>query len=775
MTTVRLCKECGARLPADAPEGLCPQCLMKQGVASQSGSSPEPKLESPDDTTTVSGLGGQAGESPIINRQSPIATLRYFGDYELLEEIARGGMGVVYKARQVSLNRIVAVKMILAGQLASEAEVKRFRTEAEAAAQLQHPNIVAVHEVGEHLGQHYFSMDFVVGTSLAARLGSEPLPIGEAVRWMKTIAEAVHFAHQRGIVHRDLKPANVLMDEFNRPRITDFGLAKRLDRAESITASGAIFGTPNYMSPEQAAGRQDIIGPAGDVFSLGAMLYEMITGRVPFHGSNLAETLSNILRKDPAPPGRLNPRVPPDLETICLKCLEKRSDWRYPTADALAKDLGRFLNHEAISARSASTSRKASRWLVSHPKILAALASGLLLALVWLGYGLWSENRLLAWEKDHPTEWKPASAWSSDQQSWWRLTVALIFLVAGLQDLLAKQTRKRVLTGRFIPPRVLSAFGLAGLGGAALSVYVGAAGIESWRWANHALPLAHARLTTEAAANAKLEQLRISEASQNEELKKVNQELDELGKQLTNAPRAGIPAIVEQLGTKLRQQTALIKSLVSASGEASAQLIAKNGRLLSGLSNPKQFEIKTLEKTAGMWSLGWFLSANALSVWICATLTLGAFRERRFAFYLSAQDEQTALSQAMMEQERTQAAEEARRIRTIRFLLIPVSLLLLNFPLFYWGQDEELSRKVVLLLGAAGAYLLALIASLQSWRSASRWHTLNRALLVLSALCALVALLHGPASLVGRGIGFGFASGAVLGSFIRWTRKRKSA
>ncbi len=276
--------------------------------------------------------------------------------------------------------------MILAGQLASEAEVKRFRTEAEAAAQLQHPNIVAIHEVGEHLGQHYFSMDFVVGTSLAARLGSEPLPIGEAVRWMKTIAEAVRFAHQRGIVHRDLKPANVLMDEFDQPRITDFGLAKRLDRAESMTASGTILGTPNYMSPEQAAGRQDMIGPAGDVFSLGAMLYETITGRVPFHGSNLAETLSNILRKDPVPPSRLNPRVPPDLETICLKCLEKRSDRRYPTADALAKDLGRFLSHEAISAKSVSTSRKASRWLVSHPKILAAMASGLLLALVWIGY-----------------------------------------------------------------------------------------------------------------------------------------------------------------------------------------------------------------------------------------------------------------------------------------------------------------------------------------------------------------------------------------------------
>jgi hypothetical protein len=455
-------------------------------------------------------------------------------------------------------------------------------------------------------------------------------------------------------------------------------------------------------------------------------------------------------------------------------CLEKRSDRRYPAADALAKDLGRFLHHEAISARSASTSLKASRWVVSHPKTLAGLASGLLLVLVWLGYGLWGENRLLTWEKEHPTELKPVSAWSADQQSWWMLTVPLVFLVAGLQDLLAKQTRRRVLSGRFISPQILSAFGLAGLAGAALSVYVGAVGVESWRWANHALPLARARFTAETAATAKLEQFRISEAAQSEKLKKVNQEINELVKELTNSSGASILPITQQLGTKLRQQAALAKSLAFANGEATAELIAKNGRVLSGFSNPRQFEIKTLEKTAGMWSLGWLLSANALSVWLCATLTLNAFREHRFAFYLSAQEEQNARSQAMLEQERTQAAEEARRIRTIRFLIIPVSLLLLTFPLFYWGQDEELSRKVVMLLGDAGAYLLALIASLQSWRSASPRHTLNRALLVLSALFTLAALFHGPAPLVGRGIGFGIASGAALGSFIRWTRKKKS-
>ncbi len=486
MDTTRICHQCQKPLPQNAPEGLCPECLARVALGSESAM--------PNTTININHLVGQAA---VGTAPSSLGSLRYFGDYELLEEIARGGMGVVYKARQVSLNRIVAVKMILAGQLASEAEVKRFRVEAEAAAQLQHPNIVSIHEVGEHEGQQYFSMDFVVGTSLAARLGNEPLPIGEAVRWMKTIAEAVHFAHERGIVHRDLKPANVLLDEAGQPRITDFGLAKCLERGEQITASDAILGTPAYMSPEQAAGRQDIIGPTSDVFSLGVMLYEMVTGRVPFRGSNLGDTLSQILQKQPLPPSQLNPRVPPDLETICLKCLEKRPDQRYSTAAAFAQDLGRFLNQEAISARPVGAAQKASRWLVSHPKTLAALASGLLIALVWLGCGLWSENLLLTWEKDHPTEIKPASEWTMDQKNWWTLTVPLMFLVTGLQDLLAKRTRKRVLTGRFVSPRTLSAFGLAGLVGVAWSVYAGVFGITSWRWANHALPLARAQFAAE--------------------------------------------------------------------------------------------------------------------------------------------------------------------------------------------------------------------------------------------------------------------------------------
>ena len=499
MDTIRICKQCRQPLPENAPEGLCPACLAKVALGSEPAA--------PGTGVPPASCPAEDSLPPSADSSSP-GRVRYFGDYELLEEIARGGMGVVYKARQVSLNRSVAVKMILAGQLAGEAEVKRFRTEAEAAAQLQHPNIVAIHEVGEHQGRHYFSMDFVAGTSLAARLAKGPLPIGEAARLMQTIAKAVHFAHQRGIVHRDLKPANVLLDELGQPHVTDFGLAKRLDRGQHLTVSGAILGTPDYMSPEQAAGRQDIVGPAGDVFSLGAMLCEMLTGRVPFRGSNLAETLSHILQDEPLRPSRLNPRVPPDLETICLKCLEKRPDRRYPTADALATDLGRFLNREAIAARPIAASRRVNRWFISHPQVLAALASGLLLALVWFGYGLWTENHILIWEKEHPTELEPASRWSNFEGL--AATLALLFLglMAGLADLLARRRRARVLTGRFISPRVLSAFALAGLAGVALSVCIGAAGIESWRWATHALPRARAELAQAVAADARARELR---------------------------------------------------------------------------------------------------------------------------------------------------------------------------------------------------------------------------------------------------------------------------
>ncbi len=288
--------------------------------------------------------------------------VRYFGDYELVEEIARGGMGVVYKARQVSLNRIVALKMILAGQLASEREVQRFYTEAQAAANLQHPNIVAIHEVGQHAGQHYFSMDYVAGKSLAQLVREKPFAGAQAARYVKTIADAIEYAHQHGTLHRDLKPANVLIDEFDQPRVTDFGLAKRIEGAPQLTSTGSLMGTPSYMPPEQARAHDGKVGPASDVYSLGAVLYELVIGRPPFLGESLVVTLNQVLNTDPVPPRLLNPEIPIDLETICLKCLQKEPAKRYESAARLADDLGRFLRHEPITARPVGQWERGWRW-----------------------------------------------------------------------------------------------------------------------------------------------------------------------------------------------------------------------------------------------------------------------------------------------------------------------------------------------------------------------------------------------------------------------------
>jgi serine/threonine protein kinase len=225
----------------------------------------------------------------------PGTTVRSFGDYELLEEVARGGMGVVYKARQVSLGRVVAVKMILAGELAGEADVQRFHAEARLAAGLQHPNIVAVHEVGEHDGRHYFSMDYVEGKSLADLVREQPLPPARAARYVSQVAEAIHYAHCQGTLHRDLKPGNVLIDAADQPRVTDFGLARRLDRDARLTATGAVVGTPSYMPPEQAAGQGAALGPTADVYALGAVLYELITGRPPFRAATVMDTRLQVM------------------------------------------------------------------------------------------------------------------------------------------------------------------------------------------------------------------------------------------------------------------------------------------------------------------------------------------------------------------------------------------------------------------------------------------------------------------------------------------------
>jgi hypothetical protein len=322
---------------------------------------------------------------------APGTTVRYFGDYELLEEVARGGMGVVYKARQVSLNRTVALKMILAGQLAGADDVKRFRAEAQVAAQLQHPHIVAIHEVGEHNGQHYFAMDYVEGRSLADAVRDQPLPPLQAARYVEQVAAAVEYAHQRGILHRDLKPANILLDADDRPRVTDFGLARQMQADRGLTATGAVVGTPSYMPPEQAAGKRDL-GPAADIYALGAVLYELVTGRPPFRAATPLDTLLQVMGAEPAPPRLLNPAVNRDLETIILKCLRKDPAKRYARAADLAADLRAFQEGRPIQARRPGPGERLARWLKTHRKSAAlATVAALLSALAVVGaLGAWS-------------------------------------------------------------------------------------------------------------------------------------------------------------------------------------------------------------------------------------------------------------------------------------------------------------------------------------------------------------------------------------------------
>jgi WD40 repeat protein/tRNA A-37 threonylcarbamoyl transferase component Bud32 len=328
--------------------------------------------------------------------------IRYFGDYELLEEIARGGMGVVYKARQMRLNRIVAVKMILEGALADDKAVRRFYTEAEAAANLQHPNIVAIHQVGEHEGQHYFSMDYVEGRSLTDVIGGKPLPPEQAAHYLMTVAKAIHYAHSRGILHRDLKPSNVLIDADGQPHITDFGLAKQVGSESSLTMTGIPMGSPSYMPPEQARGQFDRVDVRSDVYSLGAILYELLTGRAPFLAATAIETMRQVENEEPIPPRRLNQSLPVDLETICLKCLEKAMQKRYASAHELAADLRRFLSHEPIMARAVGPWEKTAKWARRRPAVAALIGVSILAALGFTIAGVWY-NAQLRTERDKAT------------------------------------------------------------------------------------------------------------------------------------------------------------------------------------------------------------------------------------------------------------------------------------------------------------------------------------------------------------------------------------
>jgi serine/threonine protein kinase/WD40 repeat protein len=335
---------------------------------------------------------------------SPGTTIRYFGDYELLEEIASGGMGVVYKARQISLNRPVAVKMILAGHLASESDVRRFQAEAEAAANLRHPGVVAIYEVGVHEGQHFYSMEYVEGRNLSQIIrdpAAPGLPAAKAAEYVRDMAEIVQYAHTQGVLHRDLKPSNVMIDTADRVRITDFGLAKRVGTGSDLTISGQIIGTPSYMSPEQAAAHHTLIGPSSDVYALGAILYELVTGRAPFRSDSAVETLRQVQQDDPVTPRLLSPQLPKDLETICLKCLEKEPRRRYDSAQEMADDLGRFLRGEPIRARSVSRLQRAWRWCKREP-VVAGLSAAVVISFIagtvvstLLVQSIWSRAALL--------------------------------------------------------------------------------------------------------------------------------------------------------------------------------------------------------------------------------------------------------------------------------------------------------------------------------------------------------------------------------------------
>ena len=315
------------------------------------------------------------------SESAALGILDRIGDYELIEEIARGGVGVVYKARQLSLGRVVALKVLLAGQFADPKARARFRAEAEAAARLKHPNIVTIYEVGEHDGQPFIVMEYVDGGTLAQRIAGEPLSATAAARYAVKIARAIEFAHQQGTLHRDLKPSNILIDAFDEPRVTDFGLAKQLGADSELTVTGQVLGSPSFMAPEQAAGDHAQIAAPTDVYALGAILYQLVIGRPPFQGYSTPSVLKQVERDEPLRPRRLNPSVPLDLDTVILKCLEKSPARRYASAQALADDLKRFLEDKPVLARPVGPLGRMWRWSRRNPAFATALLLLVMLAL----------------------------------------------------------------------------------------------------------------------------------------------------------------------------------------------------------------------------------------------------------------------------------------------------------------------------------------------------------------------------------------------------------
>ncbi len=411
-----------APAPADWP-GVCPVCGAPFEV-SPSNSRPPVRVRNHDDPDATLGaeeIPPDADDcgltlSPEVAVAAAVRTS--VPGYEILAELGRGGMGVVYKARHIELNRLVALKMILAGVHVSPRELARFRSEAAAVAALQHPNIVQIYEVGEHDGRPYFSLEFVDGGNLGQRLTGAPLPPRWSAQLIERLARTIHFAHQRGIVHRDLKPANILLGRVQSPRsmvqgpeqtadaelwtldlglwtikITDFGLAKQTQSGAALTQSGTVLGTPTYMAPEQALGKNREVGPASDIYALGAILYEMLAGRPPFRADTSLDTMLMVASEEPTPLSRLQPRLSRDLETICLKCLHKEPWKRYPTAEALADDLHRYLTGEPIEARPVSTAERVFKWARRRPSLAALVLLAVSSALAGFALICWEWSK----------------------------------------------------------------------------------------------------------------------------------------------------------------------------------------------------------------------------------------------------------------------------------------------------------------------------------------------------------------------------------------------
>src|SRR5262245_34279186 len=379
---IRICRKCGSKIFSDAPEGLCGRCVLKAALG--------------DFAAAPAAGGGDPGHVDKPAREGTKAThaaelLGELGDYELLEEVGRGGQGVVFRARQKTLNRTVALKVISLGQWASKAHIKRFRLEAEAAVKLEHPGIVPIHEVGERDGSCYFSMKFVEGGQLDEVAKRKPMPIRDAVELIAKVARTVHYAHEHGILHRDIKPGNILLDAKGKPHLTDFGLARLVESESSVTQTLDVLGTPSYMAPEQAMGNNAAISRVTDVYGLGAVLYQLLTGQPPFAGGATFETIKLLLDTEPRPPRLLNSKIDRDLSTICLKCLQKDPQRRYSSALALAEDLERWLRHEPIQARPSGIFISTRKWVRRNPSsaMLVTCVVALAAAAAWI---LWKSE-----------------------------------------------------------------------------------------------------------------------------------------------------------------------------------------------------------------------------------------------------------------------------------------------------------------------------------------------------------------------------------------------